>query len=68
METSAFGLTVGNRIVLKHMGSDPAPMEPGATGTVTGFCTVKGLEQIQMDWDGGRGLNLIPSVDGWQRI
>lgn len=62
---SAFGLTVGDRIELLSMENDPYPMEAGATGFVTGFCDTPGLEQVQVDWDGGGGLNLIPGVDQW---
>lgn len=65
----AFGLKVGDRIELIQMGTDdPYPMEPGAIGTVRGFCVTPGFDQIWMDWDNGRGLNLIPGVDTWRKL
>jgi hypothetical protein len=66
--SEAFGLKVGDRIELVSMGEDPCPMDPGATGTVTGFCDSTGLEQVQVKWDPqvGRSLNLIPCQDTWR--
>jgi hypothetical protein len=64
----AFGVQVGDRIRLVRMGSDPAPMSPGATGTVVHLCALEGFEQIGVDWDGRRGLHLIPGSDEWETI
>jgi hypothetical protein len=58
-----FRCTVGDRIRLIQMSDDPFPMEPGSEGTVIGFCDTRGLEQIVVEWDSGRGLNLIPGKD-----
>ena len=65
---SAYGLVEGDRIRLISMGDDPVPMAAGAVGTVRGFCSSPGLEQIQMDWDEGHGLNLIPGEDVWEKV
>ena len=65
---------VGDRIRLVEMGPDPCPMEPGATGTVTGVVqSVAGDMtgyQIQVDWDPGvgRSLNLEHPVDKFEII
>lgn len=70
MIEEAFGLNVGDRICLVEMGPDPCPMEPGATGTVTGFCDSYGFSQIQVTWDDWvkRSLNLDPDTDRWVKI
>ncbi len=47
---------------------DPDAMASGSQGTVISICDTRGLEQIVVDWDNGRGLNLIPGVDRWKRL
>lgn len=64
----AFGVRLGDRIELVHMGADPAPIVPGTRGTVDHLCDSLGLEQIGVKWDNGRHLNLIPGVDSWKVI
>jgi len=55
----------GDRIILIHMPNDPDPIPAGETGTVTDV--VKGVfDQVQVDWDSGRTLCLIPGVDDWE--
>jgi hypothetical protein len=57
----------GDRIILIHMGDDPCPIEPGATGTV--FAINDGpLAQMLVNWDNGRHLALIPGVDVWETL
>lgn len=53
---------VGDRIeVIGTMINDPAPMEIGATGTVTEVFNEGGsLEQVAVSWDNGRSLLLVP--------
>lgn len=65
---AAFGLVKGDRIRLVSMGDDPDAMKPGETGTVTGFCATPGLEQVWVQWDSPRNLNLIPGADRWEKI
>jgi len=66
----AFGLRVGDRIVLTGMADDPDPIEAGATGTITGFTVAPQIEQIVVEWDPwvGRSLMLVPGRDKWKRI
>ncbi len=47
---------------------DPDAMAAGSQGTVVSICDTRGLEQIVVNWDNGRGLNLIPGVDRWRRL
>lgn len=58
----------GDRIRLTRMGEDdPCPIEPGSTGTVYGlFDFGDGTQQIQVEWDGGRGLNLVHPIDTFE--
>ncbi len=53
---------VGKRITLGHM-EDPDPVPDGATGTVTG---VDDWGHIQVQWDNGRTLSVIPGEDSFQ--
>ena len=49
----------GTRIRLECM-EDPQAVPPGTMGAVQG---VDDIGQIQMAWDNGRSLSLIPGVD-----
>ena len=64
---TAFGVSVGDRVELLTM-QDPAAVTPGTQGTVISICDTRGLEQIVVNWDNGRGLALIPGVDRWRRL
>ena len=55
---------VGKRIELVSM-PDPSPIESGALGTCY---DVDGMGQLQMKWDNGRTLSLIPNVDSFKVI
>jgi len=50
----------GKRIELIEMPEDPHPVEPGTVGTCE---MVDGLGHLEMKWDDGRTLSLIPGVD-----
>jgi hypothetical protein len=49
----------GKRIKMIFM-EDPEPIEPGAMGTVI---KLDGAGQIQVKWDNGRNLSVIPGED-----
>lgn len=55
----------GDRIRLIAMNDDPAPMEPGATGTVRGVNEFHDGVHLNMEWDPnvGRNLNLCIPPD-----
>ena len=52
---------IGTRIRLVSMGPDPDPVSPGTLGTVTGG----NGGQMNVDWDDGRRLALVPGIDRW---
>lgn len=54
----------GMRIVLDHMEHDPDPVEKGMKGTIKGL---DDADNILIEWDNGRTLNLIPFVDRWHQ-
>ena len=60
-------LTPGTRIRLLAMPDDPDPIPVGSTGTVLAV-TEEPLGQIEVDWDSGRTLALIPGVDRFEII
>ena len=53
----------GTRLCLDFM--DEAGMPPGLQGTVA---FIDDAGQIQMNWDCGRSLALIPGVDSFSRL
>ena len=53
----------GRRVRLIKMEDDPNPIEPNTMGTII---WVDGMGQIQVNWDNGRRLALIPSVDEYE--
>jgi hypothetical protein len=63
---------VGKRIKLIHMGSDPSskpdyvPVPDGTEGVVRSVANVQGDGVIMMNWDNGRTLNMIESLDTYQ--
>ena len=59
----------GDRIVLVRMGSDPDPIEPGATGTID-FVNDRDphFAQIGVKWDNGRSLMILPEYDLIRKI
>ena len=57
----------GDRIRLLAMPDDPDPIPAGSTGTV--ISATKGtFAQLEVDWDNGRTLALIPGVDQYEII
>lgn len=63
MSTSNFKLKAGDRIELVRMGEDPRPIEPGTQGTVKAVSDFGRWQQVQVDWDNGRGLMLCLPQD-----
>ena len=57
----------GDRIRLLSMPNDPDPIPAGSTGTVISVTTGP-FAQIEVDWDNGRTLALIPGVDRFEVI
>ena len=55
----------GKRIRLLSMNDDPYPIEPNTMGTIR---SVDGMGQLQVDWDNGRRLAVIPEVDQYEII
>lgn len=52
----------GKRIKMISM-DDPDPIEPGTMGTVI---KIDGAGQIQVKWDNGRNLSVIPEEDQYE--
>jgi hypothetical protein len=57
----------GDRIRLIAMLDDPDPIPAGATGTVLAVTTGR-FAQIDVAWDSGRTLSLVPGVDRFEVI
>jgi hypothetical protein len=55
----------GDRIRLLAMPDDPDPIPTGSTGTVIS-ATTGAFAQIDVEWDNGRTLALIPGVDQYE--
>ena len=54
----------GTRIRLLAMPDDPNPIERGEEGVVTGGNGA----QIFVDWDSGRSLILLPTIDQYEIV
>ena len=57
----------GDRIRLLSMPDDPDPIPAGSTGTVVSVTTGT-FAQLEVEWDNGRSLALIPGVDQYEII
>ena len=55
----------GTRLELISMGKDPDPVPPGTRGTVE---RVNSLGDIEVNWDNGRSLSLIPGEDSFRKL
>jgi len=55
----------GKRIKLIKMDDPYSTLKPGALGTCTG---VDDAGHVQMKWDEGSSLSLIPDADKWEVI
>ena len=55
----------GTRLELISMGKDPDPVPPGTRGTVE---RVNSYGDIEMSWDNGRTLSLIPGEDSFRKL
>lgn len=60
----------GDRIRLTSMTNDPAPIEPGAIGTVIAVASFdrgpNAWNQIHVEWDNGRTLMLVVPPDEFE--
>lgn len=65
MTTPQNDVKAGDRIMLRSMPEDPAPLPAGSTGTVRAV-TQGQFAQIQVVWDSGSNLSLIPGVDHFE--
>lgn len=59
-------VTTGDRVRLIEMPDDPCPIEAGATGTVVAVNDDPRFGQIEVEWDNGRTLALVPGVDRFE--
>jgi hypothetical protein len=57
----------GDRIRLLAMPHDPDPIAAGSIGTVLSVTTGT-FAQIDVSWDSGRTLSLVPGVDEYEVI
>lgn len=55
----------GTMIRLIEMPDDPRPIEPGMIGEVEG---VDDAGHLVVKWENGRGLNLIPGIDRFEKV
>ena len=55
----------GTRLELISMGKDPDPVPPGTRGTVE---RVNSYGDIEVSWDNGRTLSLIPGEDSFRKL
>ena len=55
----------GTRLELISMCKDPDPVPPGTRGTVE---LVNCLGDIEVNWDNGRSLSLIPGEDSFRKL
>ena len=55
----------GTRLELISMGKDIDPVPPGTRGTVE---RVNSYGDIEMSWDNGRTLSLIPGEDSFRKL
>lgn len=55
----------GTRVMLLNMNDPYSPVESGMRGTVQ---SVDDIGQIQMKWDNGRVLALIPGEDSFRQL
>lgn len=55
----------GTRLEFISMGKDPDPVPPGTRGTVV---RVNSYGDIEMSWDNGRTLSLIPGEDSFRKL
>jgi hypothetical protein len=58
---------IPKRIKLIKM-DDFDPVEPGTLGTIIKENVVQGQKILMIQWDNGRGLNIIEGVDEYEII
>ena len=57
----------GTKIRLISMENETHPVEAGTTGTIVSSVYVQGDAVVSVNWDNGRTLNLIPSIDQFEK-
>ena len=55
----------GTRVQMIRMNEDPRPIPVGMCGTVS---HVDGMSQIQVKWDNGSTLAIVPEIDRYTII
>jgi hypothetical protein len=58
-------LNIGDKVILMYM-DDPQPVEALTIGVVKRYTSVFGDDQYEVDWEDGRRLSIISSVDKWE--
>jgi hypothetical protein len=58
---------IPKRIKLIRM-DDFDPVEPGTLGTIIKENVVQGQKILMIQWDNGRGLNIIDGIDEYEII
>ena len=57
----------GDRVRLNHMPDDPDPLPAGSEGVVVAVHD-EFMPQLEVRWDSGRTLYLLPDVDSFDVI
>ena len=55
----------GTRVLLRHMGNDPCPVDDNTRGTVD---LVDDMGTLHCSFDNGRTLGLIPGEDSFRKL
>jgi hypothetical protein len=59
---------IGSTIELLEMPNDPDPIPVGTRGVVVEIRDSRGFEQIEVKWENGRTLFLLPGADRWRIV
>ena len=58
----------GDRIEMVFMPNDPNPIPPGDKGEVKKVLDLPGETILEVEWDSGRGLNILLPVDKIKKL